>query len=80
MYSNMVRFPTRSPTSPQTVLTELVSACVRVTGPKSSPPKFASGTPPISLGELPSTTDCGVNFPESSAAVAVTTLNVEPGG
>ena len=32
------------------------------------------------FGDLPSTTEFGVYLPESSAAVAVTTLIVEPGG
>jgi hypothetical protein len=31
------------------------------------------------IGELPLITEPGVNFPVSSAAVAVTTLKVEPG-
>ena len=44
--------------APQTVLTEFVSAVVRVMGPNCSPPKFDSGTPPITLGDLPLTTDC----------------------
>ena len=53
---------------------------MRVIGPKSSLPKLVSGTPPMRFGDLPSTTDVGVYRPESSAAVAVTTLKVEPGG
>ena len=53
---------------------------MRVIGPKLVPPKLVSGTPPISFGDFPSTTDWGVKRPLSSAAVAVTTLKVEPGG
>jgi hypothetical protein len=62
------------------VLTEFVSASVNEIGPKLSPPAFSSGTPLISLGEEPSMTVSGWTFPLSSAAVAVTTLKVEPGG
>ena len=62
------------------MFTELVSAVVRSTGPKLAPPEFASGTPSIEIPVSPLTTESGVNSPESSAAVAVTTLNVEPGG
>ena len=80
MYSYIVSLPSRSPTCAQTVLTEFVSAVVSVTGPKSSLPKLESGTPPIVFGELPLSTESGVKRPLSSAAVAVTTLNVEPGG
>ena len=69
-----------SPTCAQTVFTELVSASVRLIGPKSSPPELASGTPLTSRGDEPSTTESGVYLPLSSAAAAVTTLNVEPGG
>jgi hypothetical protein len=61
------------------VFTEWVSASVRLIGPKLSPPALLSGTPPIVFGDDPSTTDAGVNLPVSSAAAAVTTLNVEPG-
>ena len=62
------------------MLTEFVSASVRVIRPKLFPPKFVSGTPSISFGDFPSTNDCGVKRPLSIAAVAVTTLKVEPGG
>ena len=62
------------------MLTELVSASVSEIGPKLSPPEFSSGTPLISLGEEPSMIVSGVTLPVSSAAVAVTTLNVDPGG
>ena len=72
--------PTFSPTWAKTVLTELVRASVRVIGPKSCPPEFASGTPLISCGEEPSTIESGVDLPLSSAAAAVTTLKVDPGG
>ena len=80
MYSTSVPRPTFSPTCANTVLTELVSASVNEIGPKLVPPAFASGTPEISFGEEPSMTDSGLTLPLSSAAVAVTTLKVEPGG
>ena len=51
-----------------------------VIGPKSCPPEFASGTPLTSRGEEPSMIESGLNLPLSSAAAAVTTLKVEPGG
>ena len=69
-----------SPTWAKTVLTELVSASVRVIGPKSCPPEFASGTPLTSRGEEPSMIESGLYLPLSRAAAAVTTLKVEPGG
>ena len=62
------------------MLTELVSAVVSVIGPNYSLPKLDSGTPPITFGDLPFSTDSGVKRPLSSAAAAVTTLKVEPGG
>ena len=62
------------------MLTELVSASVREMGPKLCPPELASGAPLIVLGEEPSMIVSGVTLPLSSAAAAVTTLNVEPGG
>ena len=61
------------------MLTECVSALVRSIEPKLSPPSLRSSTPEIFLGEEPSSTEFGVNFPESIPATAVTTLNVEPG-
>ena len=54
------RLPSFSPTWAQTVLTELVSASVSVMSPKSSPPKFCSGTPEITLAFLPLTRESGV--------------------
>ena len=48
--------------------------------PNSSPPAFDSGTPPMTWGECPLSTLFGVNLPESSAAAAVTTFIVDPGG
>ena len=80
MYSTSVPRPMVSPTWAKTVLTELVSASVNEIGPKLVPPAFASGTPLIVFGDEPSITVSGVTLPLSSAAVAVTTLNVEPGG
>ena len=80
MYSTSVPAPTSSPTCANTVLTEFVSASVNEIGPKLCPPEFSSGTPLISFGDEPSMTVSGVTAPVSSAAVAVTTLKVEPGG
>ena len=48
--------------------------------PKSSPPALFNGTPEISLPFAPLTTEPGVKRPVSSAAAAVTTFIVEPGG
>ena len=45
-----------------------------------SPPAFASSTPLKTCGEEASSVVSGVNSPESSAAAAVTTFIVEPGG
>ena len=80
MYWAIVLLPSFSPTSAHTVLTELVSASVSVMSPKSSLPKLFSGTPEIFLPFSPLTVESGVYSPVSSAAVAVTILNVEPGG
>ena len=62
------------------MLTEFVSASVMSIVPKSSPPAFASGTPEMSIPESAFSVVEGSNSPESSAAVAVTTFIVEPGG
>ena len=75
-----MRPPSFSPTSAQTVLIEFVSANVRSTSPKSSPPKLLSGTPEIVLPLRAVTRESGVYCPLSSAAAAVTTFIVEPGG
>ena len=75
----MVSLPSVWPTCAQTVFTELVSASVRLTWPKLSPPELLSGTPPIVCGDEPSTDGLGLYLPVSSAAAAVTTLKVEPG-
>ena len=48
--------------------------------PKLWLPSFWSGIPEMVFGESPLTIDPGVYFPLSIAAVAVTTLKVEPGG
>ena len=62
------------------MLTLSVSALVRVMGPKLWLLSFSSGTPEIVLGESPLMIESGVYLPLSMAAVAVTTLNVDPGG
>jgi hypothetical protein len=80
MYSAMVPLPSFSATCAHTVFTENVSAVVRSMSPKDLLPELAIGTPEISFGESPLTTEDGWNSPLSIAAVAVTTLNVEPGG
>ena len=48
--------------------------------PKSSPPKLSSGVPEITLPFSPLTVESGSYLPLSSAAAAVTTFIVEPGG
>src|SRR5215208_2626541 len=80
MYCCIVRPPSFSPTSAQTVLTELVSANVRSMSPKSSLPKLFNGAPEISLPLRPLTREPGSYLPESIAAEAVTVFMVEPGG
>src|SRR5215207_468880 len=80
MYLAIVRWPTVWATCAHTVLTEFVRAVVRLMSPNDAPPELLSGAPEMSLGLSPLSTESGVNFPESSAAVAVTTLNVDPGG
>ncbi len=57
-----------------------MSAVVRSIGPNAWLLSLLSGTPEIVTGDLPLTTELGVYLPESMAAAAVTTLNVEPGG
>ncbi len=58
-----------------------MSASVSVTTPADSPPALHSGWPWTLVRQLPwpSIVVWGVNLPLSRAAVAVTTLNVEPG-
>ena len=79
MYSAIVSGPSCSATCAQTVFTEFVNAAVSVIR-RLRFEKFCSGAPEISIGDEPSTTDSGVNPPLSSAAAAVTTFIVEPGG
>src|SRR5690349_6230838 len=80
MYRVIVGIPRSSATCANTVLTEKVSAAVRVITPKLWLLSLASGTPETVFGELPLIVELGVKRPESIAAVVVTTLNVEPGG
>src|SRR6266480_4103664 len=80
MYLNIVSLPSFSPICAHHVLTELVRAVVMSMSPNCSPPEFESGTPSMVFGELPLRTELGVNWPLSSAAVAVTTFIVDPGG
>ena len=80
MYWNIVSLPSFSPACAHQVLTELVSAVVMSMSPNCSPPELERGTPSISCGERPLSTESAVNSPLSSAAVAVTTFIVEPGG
>src|ERR1700722_3655739 len=80
MYLVIVARPSDSPTCAHTVLTEYVSAVVRSILPKLWLLSLDSGTPEMVTGDLPSTIEFGVYFPLSIAAVAVTTLKVEPGG
>ena len=62
------------------MLTELVKASVAVISPKLWPPEFSRSMPLISFGESAFSTVSGSNSPESSAAAAVTTFIVDPGG
>jgi hypothetical protein len=80
MYLVIVPRPRLSATCAHTVLTENVSAVVRSMLPKLWLASLASGTPETFFGESPLTTEPGVYLPLSIAALAVTTLNVEPGG
>ena len=80
MYLYIRDLPSFTPTCAQTVFTECVSAVVSEMSPNCSPPKLDSGTPSITLGDFPLRNELGVNLPLSSAAVAVTTLKVDPGG
>ena len=50
-----------------------------VIAPKLSLLSFCSGTPEIGTLSRPLTVDSGVNAPVSIAAVAVTTLKLDPG-
>ena len=80
MYLAMVGAPTLSDTFAKTVFTELVSAWESVMSPYDWPSSLLSGTPEIFFGLSPLTVVSGVYRPLSIAAIAVTTLNVEPGG
>ena len=60
MYFCIVALPSFSPTSPNTVLTDLVSASVSVMSPKDSPPSLLSGTPEIVLPLRPLMRESGV--------------------
>ena len=62
------------------MLYENVSASLRLTWPADSPPALHSGTVSIVMQRpLPSMIVVGVYLPLWSAAVAVITLNVDPG-
>ena len=80
MYSTSVSGPTASPTFAKAVLTELVSASRIEIEDCEKSPELASGTPLKVCGEVPSTVSSGPKASESSAAEAVTTFIVEPGG
>ena len=79
MYSTIVSVPSCSPTWAQYVLTEFVSASVMLHDrPEVLPAGVRERTPEIP--ESAFSVVEGSNSPESSAAVAVTTFIVEPGG
>ena len=81
MYLNIVSLPSFSPTWAHQVLTEFVRAVVMSMSPNCSPAGVRERHPVDRLiGERPLSTEPGVNWPLSSAAVAVTTFIVEPGG
>jgi hypothetical protein len=75
----MVALPSFSPTWAKTVFTDLASAVRRSIVPNDWLKSLASGTPEIFTPLVPSTGELGLKRPVSIAAVAVTTLNVEPG-
>ena len=60
MYVFILALPSFSPTSPNTVLTDLVSASVRVMSPKDSPASLVRGTPEIVLPLRPLMSESGV--------------------
>ena len=60
MYFFILALPSFSPISPNTVLTDLVSASVRVMSPKDSPPSLLRGTPEIVLPLRPLMRESGV--------------------
>src|SRR5919202_1742431 len=76
----MVSLPSASATCAHTVLIDFVSAVVRSTSPNDWLKSLFRGTPEILMPFLPLTVEDGVYLPESIAAIAVTTLKVEPGG
>ena len=63
------------------MLTEFVSAVVSVIVAELLVGEvLTAACPEIVIGDLPLTVESGVNLPLSSAAAAVTTFIVEPGG
>ena len=81
MYLNIVSLPSFSPTCAHQVLTELVRAVVMSMSPNCSPPELESGTPSMLVRRAAAEDRVrSLNSPLSSAAVAVTTFIVEPGG
>ena len=60
MYLYIVSFPSFSPTSPKTVLTECVRPSVSEIVPKLAPPSFCSGTPLMILLFCPLISESGV--------------------
>jgi len=79
MYLRIVFWPRATATCAQAVLTDLAIAVTRSTWPKLSLKSLVSGTPEIGRLFVPSTAESTRYFPESIAAVAVTTFIVEPG-
>ena len=60
MYFFIVALPSFSPTSPNTVLTDFVSASVSVMSPKDSPASLLRGTPEMGLPLRPLMRESGV--------------------
>ena len=71
--------PTSTPSGAKTELHELAKLSLN-DPPHASPPAFDRGTPSITASVCTGNCFDGVTFPESSAAVVVTSLNTEPGG
>ena len=72
--------PSWEPSWPKVVLQDRAKAVRNGTVPRSNPPLFGSGRPPITTVPGQATGDCGSSPASAMAASAVTILNVEPGG
>ena len=81
MYSHIVPVPSFSPTSAQTVLTELVRRVGQADRAEVCAAEVAERhAAEIVLGDSPSTNESGRVLAGVERGAAVTTLKVEPGG